>query len=95
MINKFNVKPNDVCGLLEAWEADAAYLKQSTVSIMLSFIAVYQAAACLSTTRCGNLKSTLIGLQVILLLGQFSQVIHKALQRHEIYSEKLLCVEPV
>ena len=31
--NKFNVKPDDVCGLLEAWAADAAYLKQK-----LSFI---------------------------------------------------------
>jgi heme-degrading monooxygenase HmoA len=28
MINKFNVKPHDVRGLLEAWAADAAYLKQ-------------------------------------------------------------------
>ena len=26
--NKFNVKPYDVRGLLEAWAADAAYLKQ-------------------------------------------------------------------
>ena len=26
--NKFNVKPDDVRGLLEAWAADAAYLKQ-------------------------------------------------------------------
>jgi quinol monooxygenase YgiN len=26
--NKFNVKPVDVRGLLEAWAADAAYLKQ-------------------------------------------------------------------
>lgn len=26
--NKFNVKPDDVRGLLEAWGADAAYLKQ-------------------------------------------------------------------
>ncbi len=25
--NRFNVKPDDVCGLLEAWAADAAYLK--------------------------------------------------------------------
>ncbi len=28
MTNKFNVKPHDVHGLLEAWAADAAYLKQ-------------------------------------------------------------------
>jgi heme-degrading monooxygenase HmoA len=28
MINKFNVKTHDVYGLLEAWAADAAYLKQ-------------------------------------------------------------------
>jgi heme-degrading monooxygenase HmoA len=26
--NKFDVKPDDVRGLLEAWAADAAYLKQ-------------------------------------------------------------------
>jgi heme-degrading monooxygenase HmoA len=28
MMNKFNVKPHDVHGLLEVWAADAAYLKQ-------------------------------------------------------------------
>jgi hypothetical protein len=28
--NKFNVKPYDVRGLLEAWAADAAYLKQQS-----------------------------------------------------------------
>jgi heme-degrading monooxygenase HmoA len=28
MINKFNVKPHEVRGLLEAWAADAAYLKR-------------------------------------------------------------------
>jgi hypothetical protein len=28
MINKFNVKPHDVRGLLEGWAADAAYLNQ-------------------------------------------------------------------
>jgi heme-degrading monooxygenase HmoA len=33
--NKFNVKPDDVRGLLEAWAADAAYLKQK-----LGFISV-------------------------------------------------------
>lgn len=96
MINKFNVKLHDMRGLLEAWAADAAYLKQSRLSIMLSFIAVYQAAMCfLFTTRCGNLKRTLIGLPVILLLGRLSHVIQEALQRHHIYSEKLLCAEPV
>lgn len=28
--NKFNVKPYDVRGLLKAWAADAAYLKQQS-----------------------------------------------------------------
>ena len=28
LINKFNVKPEDVDSLLKAWAADAAYLKQ-------------------------------------------------------------------
>jgi hypothetical protein len=28
LINKFNVKPEDVNNLLNAWAADAAYLKQ-------------------------------------------------------------------
>lgn len=28
LINRFNVKPEDVDGLLKAWAADAAYLKQ-------------------------------------------------------------------
>jgi len=28
LINKFNVKPDDVDGLLKAWAADAAFLKQ-------------------------------------------------------------------
>ena len=28
--NKFNVKPDDVRGPLEAWAADAAYLKQQS-----------------------------------------------------------------
>lgn len=28
--NKFNVKPYDVRGLLEAWAADTAYLKQQS-----------------------------------------------------------------
>ena len=53
--NKFNVKPDDVRGLLEAWTADAAYLKQELGFISAQFIAVYQTAACLSTMRCGNL----------------------------------------
>ena len=83
--NKFNVKPDDVRGLLEAWAADAAYLKQhSWVSFLASFIAVYQAAACLSTMRCGNLWNTLIRLPVILLLGRLSCVIQKALRERTI-----------
>lgn len=32
--NKFNVKPDDVRGLLEAWAADAAYLKQKKLSFI-------------------------------------------------------------
>jgi hypothetical protein len=52
--NKINVKPDDVRGLLEAWTADAAYLKQELCFISAQFIAVYQTAACLSTMRCGN-----------------------------------------
>jgi hypothetical protein len=31
LINKFNVKPEDVDQLLKAWAADAAYLKQLCV----------------------------------------------------------------
>src|SRR5918993_446667 len=30
LINKFNVKPEDVDSLLKAWAADAAYLKQKS-----------------------------------------------------------------
>ena len=70
-------------------------LSKSRVSFLPSFIAVYHAAACLSTTRCDNLWNTLIRLPVILLLGRLARVIQKALRRHHIYSEKLLCVESV
>jgi hypothetical protein len=34
--NKFNVKPDDVRGLLEAWAADVAYLSRSWVSFLPS-----------------------------------------------------------
>ena len=45
--NKINIKPDDVRGLLEAWTAGAAYLKQELGFISAQFIAVYQTAACL------------------------------------------------
>ena len=70
-------------------------LSKSRVSFLPSFIAVYHAAVCLSTTRCENLWNTLIRLLVILLLGRLSRVIQKALRRHHIYLEKLLCLESV
>ncbi len=95
MINKFNVKLHDVRGLMEAWAADAAYLKQKQGFNYAQLHRGMHAGACLSTTRCGNLWNTLIRLPVILLLGRLSSVIQKALRHHHIYSEKLLCMESV
>ena len=95
IINKFNVKPNDVCGLLEAWEADAAYLKQkqgfkyAQIHHGISGSCMFVNYAVLES------EEYIIRLPVILLLDRLSPIFHKALRSHHIYSEKLLCVEPV
>jgi hypothetical protein len=63
-------------------------LSRSQVSFLPSFIAVYQAAACLSTMRCGNLWNTSIRLPMILLLGRLLRITQKALWHHHIFLEK-------
>jgi Antibiotic biosynthesis monooxygenase len=54
LINTFRVAPEDVDTLLEAWAADAAYLKQQPGFISPSCTAASLAAGCSSTTRSGS-----------------------------------------
>jgi hypothetical protein len=54
LINTFRVAPEDVDALLEAWAADAAYLKQQPASSPPSCTAASAAARCSSTTRSGS-----------------------------------------
>ncbi|HEX6281570.1 MAG TPA: hypothetical protein VFZ67_05030 [Nitrososphaera sp.] len=56
LINKFNVKPEDVDQLLNAWTADAGlYLKQKPGLSPHSFIGALEEVACLSITLYGSL----------------------------------------
>lgn len=59
--NKFNVKPDDVRGLLEAWAADAAYLKQKLgfISAQLHWRYIRQLRVCqlCGVGICGILQS--------------------------------------
>ena len=58
MINKFNIKPKDLDQLLNAWTADAAYLKQrSPASSIHSFIGALEEVACLSIMQYGSLEA--------------------------------------
>src|SRR5919108_5345619 len=57
LINKFNVKPEEVDHFLNAWKADATYFKQQPDSFPHSFTAELVAAVCSSTMQFGNLLS--------------------------------------
>jgi hypothetical protein len=55
LVNTFTVVPDDIDALLEAWTADATYLKQKPGLSQPSCTAGSEAAACSSTTRSGSL----------------------------------------
>jgi hypothetical protein len=57
LINKFNVKPEEVDHFLRAWEADATYFKQQPGFISTQLHRELVAAVCSSTMRFGNLLS--------------------------------------
>ena len=95
LINKFNVKPEDVDNLLKAWAADAAYLKQKPGSSPHSFIVALEEVVCLSITLYGSLWSTLNRLLAILHLGQLLHVIRTVPQGHPISLEKSQYLESV
>jgi hypothetical protein len=61
LINKFNVKPEEVEHFLNAWEADATYFKQQPGFISAQLPAELVAAVCSSTMRFGNLLSCIRG----------------------------------
>lgn len=46
LINKFNVKPEEVDQLLRAWAADAAYFKSQPGFISHSYIVELEAVLC-------------------------------------------------
>ncbi len=75
LINKFNVKPEDVDQLLKAWAADAAYLKQKPGFISTQLHRGIEEVVCLSITQYGSLWSTLSRLPAILNLGRLLHVI--------------------
>lgn len=54
LINKFNVKPEDVDNLFIAWAADAAYLKQEPGFISTQFHRGI-GGSCVSITQYGSL----------------------------------------
>jgi hypothetical protein len=90
LINKFNVKPEDVDQLLKAWTADAAYLKQKP-----GFILALEGVVCLSITQCGSLSSTLSRRQAILHLDRLLHVIQTVRWDHRISLEKSQCLGSV
>ena len=54
LINKFNVKEEQVQEFLEAWADDAKYLNNNQDSFLHSFIVELVEAVCFSTTPFGN-----------------------------------------
>jgi hypothetical protein len=69
VINKFNVKPDEVDHFLRAWAADAAYFKglsSSPDSFPHNCIEVLEEALCLSTMLFGSLMSYIRGHLTIL-----------------------------
>jgi hypothetical protein len=74
LINKFNVKPEEVDQLLKAWAADAAYLKQKPGFISTQLHRGMEEVVCLSIMLYGSLSNTLSKRLAILHLGRLLHV---------------------
>lgn len=82
--NKVNVKLNNVRGLLEAWAADAAYLKQKLGFISAQLHRGISGSCVFVNYAVWESVEASIRLPVILLLGRLSRVIQKALRERTI-----------
>jgi hypothetical protein len=75
LINKFNVKPEDVDQLLRAWGSRCSIiLSRNRDSFLHNFLQCHDEFACLSITQYGSLQSTLSKRQAILHLDQLFQI---------------------
>jgi hypothetical protein len=95
LINKFNVKPEEVDQLLKAWAADAAYLKQKPGFISTQLHRGMEEVVCLSIMLYGSLSNTLSKRLAILHLGRLLHVTQMVLSGRLIFLEKLLSLESV
>jgi hypothetical protein len=95
LINKFNVKPEDADNLLNAWAADAAYLKHKPGFISTQLHRGIGGSCVFINYASGSLLSILSMRLVILNLGQPLHIIQTVLLRHLISLGKLLYPESV
>jgi hypothetical protein len=96
LINKFNVKPEEVDQLLRAWAADAAYFKSQSGFISTQLHrGIAGSSVYLSTMQFGSLLSCIRGHLRTTSSSRILRDIHPAQSCLPTYSRKLLCLGSV